>query len=233
MENSFIETLLPGELSLNLPENLREKMHIPKNMHPVLIMANQTHLEFVDRGVFKNPIFRGWPFILDYDEYVVNIPYVSRKDHNLPYIFLPVLYLDSWRAILGARLIYQFNKQKKSFKTDKNYFHAKNIFGRNKMETDVVAETSESQKASLFPHFMSQRSVLYLTVVQHGIRGYSHSIYQLEDLENCEITPVKLKFTNETDFLPKESWDVNDINDSPMGAYRINYNWKLSYPFRI
>ncbi len=232
VEKSFIENLLPGKLSLDLPKELGKEMNISEDMHPVLIMANVTHLEF-DENFLKNPVFRGWPFVLDYDEYVINIPYVRRKDHNLPYIFLPVLYLDSWRAILGARLIYQFNKRKKSFEKNKNYFRAKNIFGRSKMETNVVSETLPAVKASSSQHFMSQRSILYLTVVQHGIYGYSQSIYQLEDLDNALITPAKIKFVNKTSFLPEKSWDVRDINDSPMGAYRINYNWKLTFPFRI
>ena len=58
------------------------------------------------------------------------------------------------------------------------------------------------------------------------------AIFKLTGYTIYELAQIELTFENTSRYLPKRLWSVQEINTSPMGAYRLNYNWKLSFPFR-
>src|SRR5918993_369269 len=113
---AFAQSLLPAELELS-PQSFA-----PAGQHPLLLMFNDTHLNS-NPNVEKHILGGILPELkLHYYEFIVMLPYVQFSDPNYnakgPYCYLPVLYLDSYAAVAGGRLFWEFNKEMADFTVD-------------------------------------------------------------------------------------------------------------------
>ena len=175
----------------------------------------------------------GFGLNLNYYEFIVMIPYVRFKDAQYnddgPYCYLPVLYLNSLAAVVGGRVFWEFNKELAHFSVQPGDFTVLKFSTRTKLLSGKTEATASRQPADSIPNFEKIKPILQLPVIEHGPLGYVSSIYHIS-LEKVDIAPTELDINNlGTNFLPTGILASPPITQSPLGAFLIDYDWKLSY----
>ena len=223
----FAQSLLPSELVL------APQTYAPAGQHPLLLMFNDTHLNS-NPNVEKHILGGILPELkLHYYEFIVMLPYVkfsdSQYDSKGPYCYLPVLYLDSYAAVAGGRLFYEFNKEMADFTVDDSSY---TVIARSTGKPMLSANTgimSVMEPDSTVQGFEAISPMLVLPVIEHGPYGYVSSVYEI-DFDNIDIAPAGLELVNETSsYLPVGTFSSPSILEQPLGAFYMNYNWALSY----
>src|SRR5688572_12167263 len=213
----FAQSLLPSELVL------AHQNYAPAGQHPLLIMFNDTHLNS-NPNVEKHILGGILPEMkLHYYEFIVMLPYVQFSDTRYqskgPYCYLPVLYLDSYAAVAGGRLFYEFNKEMADFTVDDNSY---TVISRSTGKAMLSATTgimSVMEPDRSVQGFGDISPMLVLPVIEHGPYGYVSSVYKI-DFENIDIAPAGLELLNETSaYLPKGTFSSPSILEQPLGAF--------------
>ena len=226
VDSGFAQSLLPSDLEL-APQS-----YSPQGQHPMLLLFNRTHLE---PNLRLERIAKEYKLgiELNYNEFIVMLPFVQFKDAayngGAPYCYLPVLYLDSFLAVLGGRIFWQFNKKFAHFtlsgvpkSINRQFSKAPILFWDfNKLKTQVSDQDC--------PNFKEIIPILKLPVIEHGIYGYVSSVYTVPT-ENISIVPINLELDNNgCKYLPFGKMQIRGINESKFGCFGLNYNWTLNY----
>jgi hypothetical protein len=223
-----LQNLLPDDLEL-APQS-----YTPKDQHPLLFMFNNTWL-------YPNPYLinlvedYNTKFNLNYFEFIAMLPYVQFKDNKEanaegPYCFLPVLYLNNELAVWGGRVFWEFNKILTGFTVMAN-----GNYTATDMNTGSVILSGEStlqgprRPGNSYDNFIKILPILHLPVIEHGPYGYVSSIYQIH-LVGVSITPADIGVVNlQSNFFPRGLFNIPSIAQNLLGAFHMNYKWKLSY----
>ena len=225
--SSFAENLLPKDLEL-APQN-----YTSQGSHPLLLMYNDTWLHsnpFLEKSAKKHNL----DLNLHYNEFIVMLPFVQFKDskynEDAPFCFLPVLYLDSWLAVLGGRVFWEFNKELARFKTKGSTYEIHHeVFNRLYLTSQFSNSQAPPVIGSSLSNFEAITPILQLPVIEYGKMGYITSIYKVE-YENQYISPFSLSGTNyDSPYLPKGNFQSPSIETDVMGSFSLQYNWSLSY----
>lgn len=226
MSSEFLTSLLPEELEL-----ATSPFDVLKGMHPVFVMANDTDLRFnlfLEKAVQKQDLSPE----LHYEEFIFSIPYVQFKQKPRigsqgPYIFLPVLYLNSIIAVIGGRIFYEFNKNLTSIVRSSNTMDISLL--TLPLVNESFKQVGSSGKANTFPNFNTLSPIFALPTVEFGPYGYVESMYTVA-YENVDIQPGNVEIDNKgSKYMPKGVFAIPDITTSVFGAFRFEYNWSLSY----
>lgn len=229
LPQAFVSSLLPERLEL-APHPFGDL----GDKHPVCMMYNDTHLQsnvFLEKLALENDL----ELKLHYDEFIVLFPYVQFKDKPSnsiqgPFIYLPVLYLNSPIAVAGGRVFYEFNKLLVEFDKTPETIQVSTLLFEQSILQATFAETGQNGIAESFPNFVSMSPLLQLPVVEHGPYGYVSSVYHIA-YQNVEIQPSTIVLENHSSpCLPVSSIQIPDISTSVFGAFKFTYEWTLSYP---
>ncbi|WP_179345683.1 acetoacetate decarboxylase family protein [Winogradskyella ursingii] len=225
--SAFAQSLLPKDLTLASQD------YTPAGKHPLLLMYNDTWLHsnpFLEKMAKKHNL----DLDLHYNEFIVMLPYVKFKDDNYnedaPFCFLPVLYLDSWLAVLGGRIFWEFNKKLARFTTDGPIYEIRHELSKNLYLTSEFTDSAEPPVLGRsLSNFEAITPILQLPVLEYGVIGYITSIYKV-GFENQYISPFNVKGTNHTSsYLPKGMFQSSSIESNVMGSFIMQYQWSLSY----
>ena len=223
---NFLQSLLPPDLEL------APQPYTPRGQHPLLIMFNNTWLQTNSNlESISEKLHLG--LNLNYYELIVMIPYVQFKDETYnsdgPYCFLPVLYLDSLAAVAGGRIFWEFNKEMADFSVKPDSFTVSKFSSQTNLLSGVTKSTASRQPADSIANFEKIKPILQLPVIEHGPYGYVSSIYKIL-LDNVDIAPTEMDINNlDSLFLPRGHINSPAITQNPLGAFLMDYNWKLSY----
>lgn len=224
--SDFLQSLLPADLVL-APQN-----YTPGGQHPLLLMFNNTRLKTnpnLERIASESNI----ALELKYFEFIVMLPYVQFKDPQYngkgPYCFLPVLYLNSILAVLGGRIFWEFNKEIAGFSVQPSEFSVTQESADAVLLSGLTLLMGYMQPDKSIPNFQAITPILRLPVIEHGPYGYVSSIYKIF-FEGLDISPAGAMITNTScKFLPPGLINSPSIIEKPLGAFHMDYNWKLSY----
>lgn len=231
---AFLQKQLPDGLVLaQLPNGLAMKLHIPKEEHPLLLMFNNTTLK-PNPNLEKIAAQQNSVLELQYNEFIVMLPYVEfanpHYNSKAPYCFLPVLYLDNPLAVWGGRIFWFFNKEMADFTVQPGDFKVSQTGNESLLSGSTGIMKFKTPEKSL-PNFEDIKPILQLPVVESGGFGvFVSSIYKIL-LEEAKVFPAAQKFINTScKYLPhKQTIDSPSIEENPLGAFYINYQWELSY----
>ncbi len=224
--SDFAQDLLPPDLQLALQD------YTPEGQHPILLMFNDTWLHsnpFLEK-IAKD---KHLDLSLHYNEFIVMLPYVEFRDEPYksegPFCFLPVLYLDSILAVLGGRIFWEFNKEMAHFYIEGSQFNVSHEITRQNYFTSQFLLSGMAVIGSSISNFESITPILNLPVLEYGELGYITSIYKVDYL-NAYIIPFDLQMINQSSsYLPKTTISSPSILEQPMGSFRLEYEWSLSY----
>lgn len=225
--SDFAQSLLPAELIL-APQNYR-----PAGQHPLLLMFNDTNLNS-NPNVEKHILGGVLPELkLHYYEFIVMLPYVqfsdSRYQSKGPYCYLPVLYLDSYAAVAGGRLFWEFNKEMAVFSVDDSSYTITATSTGKPLLSAQTGIMSTMVTDNTVQGFRDIAPMLVLPVIEHGPYGYVSSVYNI-DFDNIDIAPASLDLINQSSsYLPPGTFSSPSILQQSLGAFYMNYNWALSY----
>lgn len=223
-KKDFIQNLLPDKL---IPSE--HPLPIPAEEHPVFIMFNKTFLQSNTPWAIGDFRLR-----LRYHEFIIGIPYVEFKNsptnhENGPFIFLPVLYLNSLPAVIGGRIFYEFNKLMKRINVGEINFKVNSFFFNNTILKGQINKDGISVPGEILPNFNTITPIFNLPVVEHGIYGYVTSDYNIS-YENAIIQPSSIKISNiSCPYMPVQNFNIPSIQESFAGAFQFNYDWSLSF----
>lgn len=206
---------------------------VPENEHPVVYMLNRQKIR----------IFL--PFlIMHYWEMIPLIPYVHFKDKpDKPYQTSPILYVSSWMIVLGARIMWHLNKvcarfdvapPMKQLPTVKHL--SAQVFRKTTKAITLTAEISGSSGApSSFPNaetlsrLLSSDALIVSYASDAGKQNrYWTAAYQfkMQEVQPCSARIDVLDIVG----LPKATFSVPPITDAVLGAFRVDFSWKLPWP---
>ncbi len=226
LDATFAQSLLPPDLEL-APQSFTED-----GKHPVLLMINDTRLN-------TNPFLEGVSnrhFLnlkLHYNEFIVMLPYVQFKqaqyNEDGPFCFLPILYLDSLLAVMGGRIFWEFNKELAHFKVSDTDYKIAHEISRATYLTATFSQAPSMILGADLENFRDITPILSLPVLEYGYLGYISSIYKV-GYEDAYIGPFSLELNNQScPYLPHQAIKIPSITDNPMGAFKLNYKWSLTY----
>jgi hypothetical protein len=226
IDASLLQALLPSGLTL------AEQPFAPEGQHPLLLMFNETHLE---SNSYLNSFIESsnTELNLNYNEFIVMLPFVQFKDNALntdgPYCYLPVLYLDSLLAVLGGRIFWEFNKIMARFDVSPTNFSVGTEIMNHPLFNADFSVAGDPVIGTSLPNFQDIIPILKLPVIEHGVYGYVASEYKIA-YNGVEIIPVNTSITNNScKYLPFRTVQVPGIQQDPMGAFSMTYNWELSF----
>ncbi len=224
--SDFLQTLLPDDLVLAPQE------YTPAGQHPLLLMFNDTWLKS-NPNLQRIAAASDAVLSLHYYEFIVMLPYVQFKEPQYngkaPYCYLPVLYLNSLLAVMGGRIFWEFNKQMAGFSVQELAFFVMQEAGNNPILSGATPIMGILQPDKSIPNFQTITPILQLPVIEHGPLGYVSSIYKIF-FENIDIAPAAIHVSNSScQFMPNGLISSPAITENPLGSFRMDYNWKLSY----
>ncbi len=223
---NFLQSLLLPELEL------APQPYTPPGQHPLLIMFNNTWLE-TNANLESLAASPDFGINLNYYEFIVMLPYVQFKDSphqsDGPYCYLPVLYLNSLAAVLGGRIFWEFNKEMADFSVQPSDFTISKFSSDTCLLSGLTKLTGLKQPGKSIANFQKITPILQLPVIEHGPYGYVSSIYEIL-LNNTDIAPAEIDINNlSSTFLPPGLINSPPITENPLGAFLMDYDWKLSY----
>ncbi len=194
--------------------------------HPVLLPLARNF----DTRPSWPPIFR-----LDYLEYSVVIPYVTRSGSTTPLTYIPILFLDHFFPILLGRVLYGFPKRYGRIESASPRYAARLTSGAALVDAELVP-SGELQQPASYPHFTPISSMLRLPIVTHWmglVYVCSTMDWGLDTV--AQLRPVSGVLRMTPDFfpnLPRAEFAIDSIDRVPLGAFHLTTTWTLSLPHR-
>lgn len=224
--SAFLQSLLPDDLVL------APQPYTPAGEHPLLLMFNNTLLK-TNPNLERISMEQNVAFTLKYYEFIVMLPYVQFKDarynSKAPYCYLPILYLDSILAVMGGRIFWEFNKEMAGFVVSPSDFFVMEESTSNTLLSGVTQIMGFLQPDKSVPNFQKITNILRLPVIEHGPYGYVSSIYKIA-YEDIDIAAAGLDYNNlSCQYMPAGLISSPAITQNPLGAFHMDYDWKLSY----
>jgi len=222
----FLQRLLPPELELAPNE------YSQPGRHPLMLMFDKVTLR-ANTNLERIAALYHLRLELNYNEFIVMLPYVQFKDSRygdeIPYCFLPVLYLDDPLAVIGGRVFWEFNKLLTSFAIGASTYEVKDILTSDILLSSTGTMDGDPVPGNDVPNFVAITPILDLPVVEYGRLGYVSSIYKVE-YQNQIIRPSSIRFSNQSSiYLPPGSLAIPSIRENVLGCFDMIYNWKLSF----
>jgi len=198
--------------------------------HPIIFQANTQCIR----------IFVSW-FRMSYYEMIPLIPLIHFKgEPKVYYQSAPILYVSSILIVIGARIAWHLNKVCAKFKLSnkvKNMPKVKYINERV-IKNSITAITMESEAAgetqapTAFPNFEKIEPLFnHDALIYNGKLDYWRAPYSIVAHE-VQPTTAKVHINNIPNMVA-QSFNIPSIEDSPLGAYRLNFSWTLFIPKKI
>ncbi len=218
--DAAIDALLPRGL-VRAPQSTT-----PPGTHPVLLPLARNF----DTRPSWPPLFR-----LDYLEYSVVVPYITRTGSTTPLTYIPILFLNRWFPIIFGRLAYGFPKIFANIETVQPHYAAHRSSGATLVEADLVPSGAPLPPAS-YPHFGDIAAMLRFPIVSHWmglVYVCSTMDWGLDTV--ARLRPVSGELRMTADFFPnleRADYAVEGIDRGPLGAFHLTTTWTLSLPHR-
>lgn len=226
---SELQALLPPDLEL-APQS-----YTPEGQHPLLFMFDNTwlHINPLLEQVKTNSEIEP---DLHYYEFIAMLPFVQFKNnengqHRGPYCFLPVLYLNSQVAVFGGRVFWLFNKIYSDFTVSREdgFFSVTDHDVKASILSGETTLKGIKVPGGSINNFNKILPILKLPVIEYGHYIYVSSRYEI-NLNNVDITPAEMSLKNfQSEYFPIGHCNIPSILDYELGAFNIDYHWKLSY----
>lgn len=219
-----VASMLPSEITL-MPQTLT-----PPGQHPVMMSFNIQRNVRLEWGWLRGPRF-------NYLEFAVGVPFTqlasSRGAFRGPFFFAPLLFLNSWIAILMG-MFWGFAKHDAWMKEDASCFtigHASQTLAEAAFQP-----TGNWGKLSDFPYAQGIPAILKQIGIGKTILGPLLTIPLSQDLSSAQVQPVDADvhilqaFQTFLQGLPAGDYKLQALNQAPLGAYQMKAQWWLGMP---
>lgn len=202
----------------------------PEGSHPVIFQANTQHIH----------VFFKW-FKLTYYEMIPLIPYIHFKSNpSVSYQSAPILYVSKWSIVIGARILWHLNKVVGKFKLSipvsefaKVKHLSEEVFRKNVLAVTMDSKAAgEVGKPEDFPNFQKistlfmRDAMIYNDLLQYWVAKYEVEVQSVQPATSViEI--------NNIPGLSAGKYESPSIKDSLLGAFQINFSWKLWEPKQV
>lgn len=213
--------MLPGELEL-APQTTT-----PDGTHPVFfIFGRHTHV---------HSHLSRWPE-MNYLEFVLGVPCVqwksSKTKYRGPYFFMPRLFLDSIPPILLGWLYGLAKKLSRVHMGDGDY-KVDSLIRNERIVSGQFKAYGQPGSPSRFPFFKTVAELLQQPFVGQTPLGFYRCSRFDWNFEQASVQPLEAEMEIAKPFrpgLPVGPFSAKGIDESPLGAFRIETHWKLSVP---
>ena len=231
-----ILTLPNEQVSQMLPPNdvqLGVQEVTPPGTHPVLFLFGRhtnAHLAHFQ-----------WLYHEDYNEFIVGIPYVSLTTEGSgvaqePLYYLPRLLLDKFLAVAGGVWWWGFEKQLAQISQAGDLYSVRGHLGNEDLISLQTKTMGVQSELSAFPFLFPVADMVsqpLLTKVFARLGPWATSTFDWK-WNQAAIWPVEARMTISDAFLPglpTGAFDLDSIEDTYLGTFRIRTNWTLSLPY--
>lgn len=204
----------------------------PPGEHPVLFMFGR------HSGV--RPVFlpvRGG----SYHEMITAVPFLDYPrasegraggEYRGPYAFMPRLYLDSWIFVMLGWL-YGYDKVRARIRETPGAYRVAALASGRAIVSGRFDPRGEPGPVSAFPNFVPVEPAFRQPFLGKLFFGPILCSIMTFELEKAVLRPIEACIEIEDSYLrgmPKREFRVPGIDASPLGAFRIEVPWTLSYP---
>jgi hypothetical protein len=225
IEKTVLLKLIPPGLTL------ADQEITPAGYHPIYLAFNLKQKNVTT----PIPGFK----LRNYSEFALCIPYLRLKDKadEVHYTYSPVLYLNSLLAVIGGHIFFWLPKILASVLTNStangdttftsaHFFNRNNFYFKASFKKDGAAIPAFDSE-----NFLALKSMLKQPlIVYHSAKRFRTMNYQMEELIISTIQPLigNLKTGKFIRGLDNANFQLDSINDTPLGTFRIEYNWRLT-----
>lgn len=201
----------------------------PPGEHPVLFMFG--HHEGV------HPVFL--PIRGAYHEMITAVPFLdypagSSEASRGEYAFMPRLYLDDWIfVILGW--FYGYDKVRARIADGPDGYRVSALLSRRRIVSGQFAPKGDAGPVSAFPNFSPVEPTFREPFLGRLFFGPILCSVMTFELEKAVLRSADAVIAVESAYLPGmpvREFRVHGIDASPLGAFRIEVPWTLSWPMR-
>ena len=223
-KKEIVQSMLPNWLKLvPLP-------NVAGEVYPVIFMfGHQKDVRF-QWGIFNR-------FGFDYEEFAVGIPYVQMaKTAQGPFYVMPRLYLNRLLPVIVG-YFWGFAKETARIQSGKDSYQVKD-HKNHLLISGKFKPCGKSGKPSDFPFFEEmekQKMLQQRPLIDKTFWGSYVCVKFDRDSDQTEIQPVEANVQIATSFLPGlpiGEYQVHDINEAPLGAFRMRTPWTMSLPMK-
>jgi len=211
------QAMLPNGVSLGA------QTLTPAGQHPLLLMfGHHTHVHpaFLKIG--------GW----SYHEFLVAIPWVTKRGSDTVWSHMPKLYLDSWAMVLAGWL-YAFPKMRAGISASADSYAVHTWITRRRRVSARWNLEGSAGPASAFPNFSGVAATFAEPFVQRFPPLPFETSTMAFDLASATIQAATASVEISEPFLPglpTGSFSFPSIATTPLGAFTIDVPWTLSWP---
>ncbi len=225
MEDSVLTPLLPDGLKL------ATQLLTEPGLHPVYFAFNFKQINVTTPLPF---------FKLNYAEFAMGIPYLQLQNSAITnnFAFSPVLYLNSLPATLGGRFFFSLPKNfshiqiAQNKKKNESSFLASHYFNHNETYLQgIFNQDGPAIKGHSLKNFVDIMPLLKQPLIVYDVlNGFRYTDYDMEGLDTCYIQPMtgSCKTDDFITGIQHKNMALQSINNSVLGTFKIDYNWKLS-----
>lgn len=198
----------------------------PAGSHPAIILLGSHH----DVGFKALPLIR-----VNYREALVSIPWVrpSGGDAHGPFAHVSRLWLNRLLPVIGG-WFFGFPKRWNPIEDEIDSYHVGRRIGKGTLIQATFRNAGEPSLPSSFPYFAAVRPIFEQAFLQRvllvGPTCYLEMNFHLEEatlqpIDASVVIPPKV-----SGGLPPGSYDIPSIARQPLGAFRLELPWTLTWP---
>lgn len=203
--------------------------------HPPLVSEGR-HPAILLLGSHRDVRFRALPFIrVNYREALVSIPWVTDREHagNGLYAHVSRLWLNRLVPVIGG-WFFGFPKHWNPIGDTSGTYRVKQLIGNGTLIEASFRDAGEPSSPSSFPHFAAVRPIFEQPFLQRWVLiGPSCYLEMNFHLEEATLQPIDASIVippHVAGALPPGSYSVPSILEQPLGAFRLELPWTLTWP---
>jgi hypothetical protein len=219
-----VQLMLPAELEL-APQDIT-----PQGKHPLIFMFG--HQMEVEIHLGPEEFFH-----LDYLEFVLEVPFTQWKEttanYRGPFLFSPRLFLNQTFPIILGQL-YGLAKKKASMAMNQRRYIIDDLDTNELIISGDFTLKGQPGPTSAFPLFGEAipKMLNQPLVGQTPLGPFVCSIFEW-NLAQAQVQALEAKVQIAQSFVPGLSngkYSVRGIDQTRLGAFRLNTNWSMSEP---
>ncbi len=198
----------------------------PEGRHPAIILL----------GSHRDVGFKALPFIrVNYHEALVSIPWVlpSGDDGHGPFAHVCRLWLNQLLPVIGG-WFFGFPKRWNPIEDPAGGYRVSRLVGKGTLIEAAFRDAGDSAAPSSFPHFAAVRPIFEQAFLQRFLLVGPTCYLQMNfHLEKATLQPIEASIViarGVSGALPAGSYDVAPITQQPLGAFRLELPWTLTWP---
>ncbi len=212
------------------------------------ITSESTHPVLLAFGEHKQASLTEFKFLFDkvtYLESSISIPFVQfegedkQKNSQKNFLYMPRLYLNNFRAVLGGDLFWGFTKEMGKIDRGNQFYqtYQVNSYIFDEALTSLNFEVMGNYgKTSDFPNFSAVQTIMNQSLLFKTLLGFGPYVYAnyIWNFDNAIIRPIKAEVNIFQQYVPglkpNSKYSVEGIDRVELGAFQMINNWVLQLP---